>query len=107
MRLMFVLIPLVGLTFVLAGCSREPSAADIDNMMRADAAGSKNVVLHEVRKIGCAPAQGAPGYMCDVEVDATVTQPMIFGRAIQLPRKKATVKIRIYDDGGKWKSSAT
>jgi hypothetical protein len=107
MRLVFALILLVGLTSVLAGCSREPSATDIEKMMRADAAESKNVVLHEVRKVGCAPAQGSPGYMCDVEVDATVTQPIIFGRAIQLPRKKTTVKIRIYDDGGKWKSSAT
>lgn len=107
MRSMFALPLLIGLTAVLAGCSREPSATDIEKMMRADAAESKNVVLHEVRKIGCAPAQGAPGYMCDVELDATVSQPMIFGKPIQLPRKKSTVKIRIYDDGGTWKSSAT
>jgi hypothetical protein len=104
---MLALILLIGITAVLSGCSREPSATDIEKMMRADAAESKNVVLHEVRKIGCAPAQGSPGYMCDVEVDATVSQPMIFGKPLQLPRKKSTVKVRIYDDGGTWKSSAT
>jgi hypothetical protein len=31
-----------------------------------------NITLHAVKKIGCAPAQGDPGYNCDVEVDATL-----------------------------------
>lgn len=95
----------IGLSSLLAGCSREPSALEIEKTMRADATESKNVVIHEVRKIGCAPAQGAPGYMCDIEVDATVTQSMPFGPPLQMPRNKSIVKVRLFEDDGKWKAS--
>jgi hypothetical protein len=94
-----------GLSSVLAGCSREPSALEIEKTMRADAAESNSVVIHEVRKIGCVRAQGAPGYACDVELDATVTQAMPFGRPLQLPRNKSIVKLRMFEDDGKWKAS--
>jgi hypothetical protein len=97
----------IGLITVLAGCSREPSALEIEKTMRTDAIESKNIVIFEVRKIGCAPAQGAPGYMCDVELDATVTQSMPFGPPLQLPRNKSIVKVRMFEDDGKWKASAS
>lgn len=64
----------------LAGCSGEPSDGDVRKVITED---SDKVVaqlkesgylpdnlvptIHEVKKIGCAPAEGEAGYICDVE----------------------------------------
>jgi len=98
-------ILLAGFTTMLTACSSEPTAADIDQVMRAESAASKNIEIHEIRKVGCAAAQGAPGYMCDVEVDATFTSRTIFGQALPPVRNKKTAKLRFYKDEGKWKAA--
>jgi hypothetical protein len=42
---------MIGMSLVLAACSKEPSASDIDKVIRAESAGSKGIVIHEVRKM--------------------------------------------------------
>jgi hypothetical protein len=80
--------------FSLAGCSGEPSEADIKAAFEKDMAKTAQSLddagkmfggvgkaltdslgkteLHAVKKIGCAEAKDAPGFVCDVEVDMTV-----------------------------------
>lgn len=94
----------IALAIVLAACSREPAATDIDQLIRADAAKLKGVEIHEVRKIGCAQAQVAPGYMCDVEVDASMPK-FSFSNPPPMERSKVTRTLRFYQDGGSWKVS--
>jgi hypothetical protein len=89
------------LASVLTGCgSQEPSSADIDKMIRDQVVGTKSIVVHEVRKIGCVRAKNAPGFICDIEVDATA--PQFFGTPT---RNKKVMKLRIFPDGNDWKSS--
>lgn len=56
----------------LSGCGGEPSSSDIDKAARQlySSLPIGGIKVHEVKKIVCAAAQGAPGYTCDVEVDA-------------------------------------
>lgn len=80
------------LTFLaLAACANEPSEADLrvafessvakSQAMASAMAGSRDVAgvgnwmqaeLHGLRKLGCARAKGAGGFVCDVELDMTV-----------------------------------
>ncbi|MEQ1533030.1 MAG: hypothetical protein HOO97_00125 [Sideroxydans sp.] len=92
----------LALLLLLTACSSEPSASDIDQTFRAEyEKSSKRTQIHEIRKIGCAAAQGAVGYMCDVEIDISSPSPWNG----QLNRNKTTVKLRFYKDEGKWKVS--
>lgn len=90
------------LMLALVGCSSEPSASDIEQTIRA--ASPKSTEVHAVRKVGCAQAQGAAGYMCDVELDATEQRFNPFGKSIPV-RNKAILKLRFFQDEGKWKVS--
>jgi len=49
--------------------------------------------LHEVKKLGCAEAQGAAGYNCDVDID--VTAPFV-------GRTKNTSKLRLIKGSDGW-----
>ena len=58
---------------ILAGCSSEPSASDVEKAVKADIDlkilhGDPAINAIKVKKLGCVQAQGKPGYMCDLEV---------------------------------------
>ena len=85
---------LVAVSLFASGCSGEPSEADIKAAFEKDMAKTAQSIdeagkmfggmgksltdslgrmeLHSVKKIGCAEAKDAPGFVCDVEVDMTV-----------------------------------
>ncbi len=87
-------VVLVAASLLAAGCSGEPSEADIKAAFEKDMAKTAQSIdeagkilggvgkaltdslgkteLHAVKKIGCAEAKDAPGFVCDVEVDMTV-----------------------------------
>lgn len=96
---------------VLTACAGEPSEGDIKDafahsMDQAAVAanatlsaiggtpGSVDVTttLHEVKKIGCKSADGADGYVCDVEVDMTLP---LMGRQ----KQASSVRMVESDDG--------
>ncbi len=84
---------LVAAVLLGAGCAMEPSEADIKAALEKDMAKSAESIdsagkmfggagkaltdaigkpeLHAVKKIGCAEAKDAPGFVCDIEVDMT------------------------------------
>ena len=85
---------LLAVSLLTVGCSGEPSEADIRAAFEKDVAKTAQSLdqagkmfggvgksftdslgkteLHAVKKIGCAEAKEAPGFVCDVEVDMTV-----------------------------------
>lgn len=97
------MLTLVAVSLLVAGCSGEPSEADIKAAFEKDMAKTAQSIdeagkmfgglgkpltdslgkmeLHAVKKIGCAQAKDAPGFVCDVEVDMTVP---IAGRAREM-----------------------
>lgn len=82
------------LVLLAAGCSGEPSDADIRAALEKNIAANSESLnkttrmfggagqfltdmigkaeIHSVKKIGCVAAKDAPGYVCDVELDMTV-----------------------------------
>ena len=105
--------------FSLAGCSGEPSEADIKAAFEKDMAKTAQSLddagkmlggvgkaltdslgkmeLHAVKKIGCAEAKDAPGFVCDVEVDMTVplagrSKEMATARFVKGPEGWVVVK---------------
>ena len=59
----------------LSGCYSDPSATDIDTTVRqmhSRTLLSAIVPIHDVSKIGCTSAKGAPGYNCDVEMETSI-----------------------------------
>ena len=84
---------LAAAVLLVAGCAMEPSEADIKAALEKDIAKSAESIdsagkmfggagkaltdaigkpeLHAVKKIGCAEAKDAPGFVCDIEVDMT------------------------------------
>lgn len=97
---------------LLAGCSGEPSAADIEGAYRAHldtatrataammgpkmAAQLKELTpqLHALKKISCAPHDDAKVYTCQVEVD--MTAPM-------LGRHKQVVPMVLVETADGWR----
>lgn len=84
----------------LVGCSGEPSSSEIENAIKASVEQSNQqakqiggsmvsddmlTVVYEAKKVGCAAAEGATGFNCDVELD--VSAPFV-GRA----KKVATIR---------------
>lgn len=82
----------------LAGCSGEPTGGDIEKAVKASAEAtnqqlkqiggdllpaSAQTQVHEVKKIGCAKAEGEAGFNCDVEVDMTAP---LMGRSKQMQK---------------------
>jgi hypothetical protein len=102
----FVLIAMIS----ISGCSGgggEPSEGDILEAVERsfedvyemqvsaagkDAADKARAVVNEVRKIACVKADGASGYVCDIEVDITT----MFGR------QKATRAARFVEGDDGW-----
>lgn len=99
------LLSMLALTALLAACSQEPSQADIEKSARDDLAKAKDVELHSIRKVGCVEAINVPGYICDVEMDVTVTPPSIFGVKGTPERRKSIQKMRMYKDNGAWRAT--
>lgn len=66
----YAVIAVVPAMLIVSGCSGEPSQADMREILEAN----KNIVLHEVNKLGCKDS-GEPkkgfNFYCDVEVDMT------------------------------------
>ncbi len=99
---------LVAASLFAAGCSGEPSEVDIKTAFEKDMVKSAQSLdeagkmfggvgktltdslgkmeLHAVKKIDCAEAKDAPGFVCDVEVDMTVP---LAGRS----KEMATVRL--------------
>ncbi len=107
-HILFALPPLLAL--ILAACSGEPSANDIEHALRAEAERSNEdhnaqilpgttislkvtKELHGARKIACVKAENEPGYRCDVETD--VTLPLV-------GRQKNTEKLRFVKGNDGW-----
>jgi hypothetical protein len=81
-------LALVPVCLLVAGCSGEPSEADIqqvyeveidranEQMVRMGGEQAANLLgkteLHSVEKLGCKEAEGNSGYNCDVKVDISV-----------------------------------
>ncbi len=87
-------VMLVAVSLFAAGCSGEPSEAEIKAAFEKDMAKTAQSLdeagkmfggvgkaltdslgkteLHAVKKIDCAQAKDAPGFVCDVEIDMTV-----------------------------------
>lgn len=98
---------LLALVLTAAGCSMEPSDADLQSaleksMVRTNESLNQTaqmfggagkaltdmigkVEVHSVRKIGCVQAAGSPGYVCDFEVDMTVP---IAGRSKKMEKAR-------------------
>ena len=81
---------------LLAGCSAEPSEADMKKAFEAEFSQAKATVglapkFYGLKKLGCAKAESNPGYNCDVELDLEVFNT----------RAKNAVKVRFVkgDDG--------
>lgn len=96
------------LSFALTGCSGEPSISDIEKAIKATvdqatqqakSVGGSMISddmlpkVYEVKKLGCAAAQDASGYNCDVEVDSSA--PFI-------GRNKRVSKIRFVKGSDGW-----
>jgi len=83
---------LAALALLAAGCSGEPSDADIRSALEKDMAKTAQSInkttqmfggagkalsemmkteIHAVKKIGCVESKDSPGYVCDFEVDMT------------------------------------
>ncbi len=118
MRFMLTMA-LVAVSMLVAGCSGEPSEADIKAAFEKDMAKTAQSLddagkmfggvgkaltdslgkteLHAVKKIGCAQAKDAPGFVCDVEVDMTVpltgrSKEMATARFVKGPEGWVVVK---------------
>lgn len=69
------LVLTIAMAGVLAGCSSEPSEADIRKAYEAKfaeagkLAGGLAPKFHGLKKLACAKSEGASGYNCDVEMD--------------------------------------
>ena len=91
------LCALVPATLFIAGCSGEPSEADIRAVYEAEIAKANEQMvnlggeqaasllgkseLHSVTRLACKEADQASGYYCDVEVDMSVP---LLGRTTQI-----------------------
>ncbi len=93
-----------------AGCagSDEPSESDMVKPMQVLFNDSpfkaiRTVELNAVRKIGCVPAVGSNGVVCDVETEAIYTA-VGKTRTGQQPstQKKEKMQLRFYRDAGAW-----
>lgn len=93
MKSLFTFV-LLALLLTAAGCSMEPSDADLKSAIEKSMSKTNEslnqtaqmfggagkaltdmigqVEVHGVRKIGCVQADGSPGYVCDFEIDMTV-----------------------------------
>lgn len=71
------LVLTIAMAGVLAGCSSEPSEADIRKAYEAKFAEAVKLAggglgvpkLHGLKKLACAKSEGTSGYHCDVEMD--------------------------------------
>lgn len=102
----------VFLIAALAGCSGEPSSADIEKALNVaaeehkrrmkDVAGNTGIddmfkiEIHAVKKIGCSSAGSEKGYSCDVEMDRTLPWPT--------GRIKDVTNIRFVQTDGGWRA---
>lgn len=92
--------------FALVGCSGEPSDSDVERaiteatdqamaQLKESGVLSDNLVvtIHAIKKIGCAPAEGEAGYICDIE--SHVSTPMT-------GEVKGIEKYRLVEKDGSW-----
>jgi hypothetical protein len=97
------------LTLALTGCSRGPSAAEVDQAVRAELEKTNSVMkqlgsmlfgeaggtqVHEVKRLDCAEARDAAGYNCDVEID--MTAPLV-------GRSKSVASLRFVKTTDGWR----
>jgi hypothetical protein len=112
-------LSLLAMLLIMAGCSGQPSEADIKAAFEKDMAKTAQSIdeagkmfgglgtsltdslgkmeLHAVKKIGCAEAKDAPGFVCDVEIDMTVpiagrSKEMATARFVKGPEGWVVVK---------------
>ena len=95
------LCALVPVSLFIAGCSGEPSEADIRAVYEAEIARSNEQMinlggeqaanllgkseLHSITKLACKEADQTSGYNCDVEVDMSVP---LLGRSTQMRTRR-------------------
>jgi hypothetical protein len=104
-----VLLLLVVASIFLSGCSRGPSAKDVDKVVRAqfeqvntmfrqiggNLFGESTLTeIHEVNKLGCASAKDAAGYNCDIEID--MSAPFV-------GRSKSVISLRFINTNDGWR----
>jgi hypothetical protein len=104
-----VLLLLVLVSIVLSGCSREPSAGDVDKVVRSEFEQVNTMFrqiggnlfgeaaltqIHEVKKLGCASAKDDAGYNCDVEID--MSAPLV-------GRSKSVASLRFIETDEGWR----
>lgn len=80
---------------LLAGCGG-PSNSDVEKEL-GDTLVKGGAKVHSVKNLGCVAAQGANGYLCDVQTDVTVKMPFVGPM-----RKASTGKVRLVNVDGKW-----
>lgn len=94
----------------LAGCSGEPSSSEIEKAIKSSVEQSNQqakeiggsmmsddmlTVIYEAKKVGCASAEGATGFNCDVELD--VSAPFV-------GRSKKVTTIRFVKSSEGWQA---
>ncbi len=93
----------------LSGCSREPSAADMEALARAETEvlrknaqnqgipDEKLPILHRFKKIACIAATNEPGYKCDAEADMEMPH-------LGLARRATVIQVRYVKTSEGWKT---